>query len=433
MRLQLTACRTTAVAACVAVAAVAAAARADDSIEAATTWFQEPRQGGKGLTVIHPSFGVGFDLGAVVGIHLGYTADVVSGATPAVFTVDAVSSATEFSDTRHAGSAALSFTGRSASLALSSDVGVERDYVNLSVGASATVFLPGKNTQLSLSYSHSFDEVCDRDNSDANGALENRPLSIETCKKRGLFGEDSPAIANDGTPGAGTVWRDLTIDTLQASVTQNFTPTVVGQINVYGSVLDGFQSNPYRRVRVGQVEAQEHHPDVRGRLAVLARANKYVVGARGVVGASVRGYADTWGVEAASAEMSYSQYVGSSLLVRLRGRFYQQTQAKFFKDAFFYQTEGPAGAYFTGDRELAPLRNVLAGAKLSYIAADDAGGEVWGVFDEVMFNLKADVLFYKELPAESPSENPTGIARQYATSTGLIDALVLQLGLRLRY
>jgi len=408
-------------------------ARAEDEVEASTTYFQEPRQTSKGLTVVHPQLGLGFDLGSVVNIHLGYSADVVSGATPKVFSVDAVSTATEFSDTRHAGSFSLGFNGRRSSLAFNGAVAGERDYLSIAVGASASVDLPGKNTQFTLSYMHNMDEVCDRDNDMANGPFEKRALSIEKCNKNFLLGVDSPAQDQMGVVGDGTIWRDLTIDTAQAAVTQNISPTLVAQLSLYGAVLDGFQSNPYRRVRVGLVEAQETVPDVRARIAVSGRVNKYLSKLDSAVGFAVRGYSDTWGVNSVSGEMSYSQYVGRSLLVRFRGRVYQQDAAKFFKDAFFYETESSARAYFTGDRELAPLRDITTGAKLTYVAAKRDGKAVWGLFDELLFNLKADVMFYKELQAESGSANPVGIGTQYATSTGVIDAIVLQIGLRLRY
>jgi hypothetical protein len=40
-------------------------------------------------------------VGRAVDLHAGYAVDIVSGATPALFGVDAISSATEFSDVRH--------------------------------------------------------------------------------------------------------------------------------------------------------------------------------------------------------------------------------------------------------------------------------------------------------------------------------------------
>ena len=48
-----------------------------------------------------------------------------------------------------------------------------------------------------------------------------------------------------------TVWRDLSIDTAQATLTQNLSPTMNLQLALFGQVLEGFQSNPYRRVRIG--------------------------------------------------------------------------------------------------------------------------------------------------------------------------------------
>ena len=66
-----------------------------------------------------------------------------------------------------------------------------------------------------------------------------------------------------------TTWCDLTIDTTQATLTQNLSPTLVLQTSLYGQILDGFQSNPYRRVRVGPNEPQEHMPTTRARGALL--------------------------------------------------------------------------------------------------------------------------------------------------------------------
>ena len=60
-----------------------------------------------------------------------------------------------------------------------------------------------------------------------------------------------------------------------------------------------------------------------------------------------RFYDDTWRVVAGNVELGYSQYVGKNLLLRFYARVYQQSAAKFFKDAFYYQTESTAGEYFT--------------------------------------------------------------------------------------
>lgn len=401
-------------------------AHAEDRVDFTTTWYQEKRRGGLGgLTVIHPQFDVGVDVGDNTSLDAGYSADVVSGATAAVYTADAISTATEFDDTRHEGRLSLGFLGSRSSLSLNVGTGVERDYNSITVGAGGAVDLPGKNTNFALSYTHNFDQVCDRDNA-MIAVLERRPLTgLDPCEKdKGLFGRDVPGM---------TVWRDLSIDTAQATVTQNLSPTAVMQLSLFGQVLDGFQANPYRRVRVGDNEPQESVPDVRARAALSARFNFYVPSVRGAVHLSARGYSDTWGVTSGTGEMAYSQYAGTSLLMRLRARVYQQTSATFFKDAFYYQTESTAGAYFTGDRELAPLRNVLVGGKLSYIRVAEGGQPLLGLFDRVQLNLKGEVLFLDELPADNIDGNLTGIGDQFLSADQLLDAVVLQLGVLLSY
>ena len=54
---------------------------------------------------------------------------------------------------------------------------------------------------------------------------------------------------------------------------------------------------------------------------------------------------------------------------------------------------------------------------------------MWGLFDEVRFELKGDVLLLDELPANPEEDNPDGIDGQFLSSGQLIDAFVLQLAL----
>jgi hypothetical protein len=201
------------------------------------------------------------------------------------------------------------------------------------------------------------------------------------------------------------------------------------QLSVFGQVVQGFQSNPYRRVRVGANEPQEHTPETRARVAFEVRVNRFLPKLRSAAHASARYYSDTWGVNSGTAELAYSQYAGDSLLLRVRARIYQQSAATFFKDAFFYETESAAGEFFTGDRELAPVRNVLLGGKLTLITASDGEKPVWGLFEKLQFLLKGDLLLLDELPADNPNVNSAGTDRQFLTSGQLLDAFVLSLGL----
>jgi hypothetical protein len=405
--------------------AAAAPAHADDRAEVSTSLFAEKRDGGKGgLTVVHPQADLGVDLGRFVTLDASYAADAVSGATSVIYQADAVSSATSFSDTRHEGTLSLGFHGRRSRVSFSATVGTERDYLSRQFGGSASIDLPGRNTTVALAYSHSFDLVCDKDNGTLSPQEAKALTGADACDKSGgLFGKDRPGV---------TRWRDLSIDTAQVTLTQNLTPTMNLQVAGYGQVLEGFQSNPYRRVRVGQNSPQEHIPDTRDRWSVSARLNRFLPRLHGAVHFDGRFYDDTWGVIAGDVELGYSQYIGKSLLLKVHARVYQQSAATFFKDAFYYQTQSTAGAYFTGDRELSPVRNATLGAKLTLITLR-GDKPVWGLFDKLQFNAKADVLLLDVLPADNLADNPMGIDKQFIYGNSLIDAVILQLGLQGNY
>jgi hypothetical protein len=399
---------------------IASVANAEDRAEVSTTVFAERRDGGQGgLTVLHPQADVGTDIGSHVTLDIGYAADAVSGATATTFQVDATTGATKFSDLRHEGHLAFGFQGRRSRITFNGVIGTERDYLTRQIGGSASVDLPGRNTTIGLAYNHNFDATCDKDNADLM-PLERRALTgMDECQKTGLI------LAKD-LPGT-TVWRELSIDTVQATLTQNLSPTMNMQIGLFGQVLEGFQSNPYRRVRVGGNSPQEHIPDTRARWSLTARLNRYIPKLRAAAHLNARFYDDTWRVIGVDAELGYSQYIGNALLVKFRARAYQQSAAAFFKDAFFYETESTAGEYFTGDRELSPVRSILVGSKLTLISVGEEK-PVWGLFDKLQLNLKGDVLFLAPLAADA-ADNPMGIDKQFLNGNGLIDAVMLQLGL----
>ncbi|MCW5806601.1 MAG: DUF3570 domain-containing protein [Deltaproteobacteria bacterium] len=420
MRLQL------ALAAALALAAPTIAA-AEDRAEVSTTFFVESRAGEKGgLTVIHPQALLGFDVGNHVDLAIAYAADAVTGATASVYQADAISSATTFSDFRNEGTLSLGFRGKRSRITFSGTFGVERDYITRAVGGVASIDLPGRNTTVSLAYSHGFDQVCDRGDNNAGSPLAARALiGADPCEKPNLF------YGSDHLDEMGvklTTWRDVTIDTAQATITQNLSPTMNLQVALFGQIQNGFLSNPYRRVRIGSNSPQEHVPATRDRWSLTARVNRYLPRLKGAAHFEARFYDDTWGVIGGNVEMAYSQYLGKPLLVRLFARLYQQTAATFFKDAFFYETEAGAGEFFTGDRELSPVRNVTLGAKLTLITV---GGSkpVWGLFDKLQLNLRGEMMLIDVLPANNLDKNPMGIDQQFIYGTSLIDAVTLQLGL----
>ena len=98
-----------------------------------------------------------------------------------------ISTATSFSDLRNEGTLSLGFQGKRSRINFNTTWGTERDYISRQVGGNASIDLPGRNTTVGLAYTHSFDQVCDRDNGMAM-PLERRALThADPCNKSGGF------------------------------------------------------------------------------------------------------------------------------------------------------------------------------------------------------------------------------------------------------
>lgn len=395
-----------------ALAAAAGAARAEDKVEVKAEYFSEPAHK-QGLDVFHPALGVNVDAHRDFSLDFGYEADVVSGATPRTYgAMDAISSATRFTDTRHSFHGGAELRLGPTAIDAGYTYGFENDYRSHAIDASARVDLWGKNTTFALGYAHNFDATCDVDN---RSAMPTERRSLGSSK--GCFGKT-----------VGLISEPLAIDSYSASWTQVLTPILLSDLSVGLQVLDGFQSNPYRRVRLfGTIEAQESEPLLRQRVAVQARLRLAVTRARAAIGFLGRFYWDTWGVKSGTAEVSWDEWVHPQLLMRLRGRFYQQTRALFYRDAgetLSYEAVGPVGQYFTGDRELSPFRDYLVGFKAAWVRNADERGKVLRWFEQMDLNAKIDLIDYQPLTPLPPNQ---------PRDVGLVNALIAELGLALRW
>jgi hypothetical protein len=391
-----------------------ASARAENRWDTGVSYYTEPA-GNVALHVIHPQTTLKVDAHKALGFNFGYDVDIVTGATARTYgsSADAISSATSFSDNRHQFHGGLQLRLGQSAIDAGYTYGFENDYQSHAVDAAAKVDLWGKNTTFKLGYSHNFDSVCNVDNTGA-APLERRSLT----SSNGCF-----------TGATGLTTEPLAIDTYFASWTQVLHPIVLTDVSVSFQALDGFQSNPYRRVRLfsGTVEAQESQPLLRQRVAVQARMKLALKSIHGAVGVTGRFYWDTWNIKSGNVEVTYDQYLGSKFLIRLRARFYQQSRALFYRDAgemLSYEAVGPVGQYFTGDRELAPFRSWMVGLKGSYLLVSDEKGKLGRVFDALDVNLKVDIV-----AIESLTPLPPNAQRGWQA----IDQILIQLGISLRW
>jgi hypothetical protein len=353
----------------------AAAARAEGAVGAGTTVFHEPGAP-LGVTVVVPQVDADVEVSEGLAVQAGWSADVVSGASVAVVDapaadVDAISSAT-VRDTRHVLGGGVRVRSERTSIEGAYRYGFENDYRSHAFDVSARTELFDRNTALQITYARSFDSVCD-------GEPAQEPvLKARLESSDGCFTDD-PMRSE----------RDLSVQTFQGSWTQNWTAIFNMQATLTAQILEGLQINPYRAVRIGNTAAQEHHPEDRARYALGVGGKVWIRPLAGVISGRVRGYRDTWDILSASAELAYEQSLGAGLRLRGRGRYYAQTGAVFYSDDYVL---APRGQYFTGDRELSPMRTILLGASLRWSLASDTGGRVAGFLDGLELTLKADLL-----------------------------------------
>jgi hypothetical protein len=389
------------------------AAPAWATVEAASnvTVFHEASNAGTPIQVVHPQTDVSADLGRWGNVNAGYEVDMVSGATPRAYGsasetatgVDAVSGATHFSDTRQQVHAGLGVNTALVGLSAAYSYGWEKDYRSHTVSALARGDFLERNFTYSFAYTRNFDSVCDNNNAAAQGPLELQPLpNSDDCFKVGA--ED-------------VVSHKVSTHTFEPALVWTATPRLLLQGGGTLQITDGFQSNPYREVFVGSQgrSPQEHVPTLRQRYALFGRARYAIPEIRAALGGMLRAYRDTWDLRAITADAELLRYLGPSIIVGLHGRYHLQSGVIFYRRAIEYRTLGPAGQYWTGDRELSPLRSALGGVKLAYLRRPQ--NRAW--FEEFELNVKFDVIKY-DVDQGGPSAGRTG-------------AIVSQVGAALRF
>jgi hypothetical protein len=304
----------------------------------------------------------------------GWEADVVSGASvktkagpayAATHSPDVVTTASVH-DLRNLGRGEFTVKGDVTSLTAGYAYGTERDYRSHSLHVSGRADAFQHNSQFELSYARNFDSICDRVQS-ASDLGPTRWVALENS-------------TDCFTSAPGRTTHPIAIDTYEASWTQSWTPVVATQLTYSAQLVDGFQSDPYRSVIIGEgVQAQEHEPNERAREAITARVAWYVRALKGALRAAVRAYHDTWAIDSGSLELEAEKSLGEALRVTLRGRLYRQSGALFWSDDYTGGAPplGPKGQYWSGDRELSPFFSWMIGLRVVWSLAP-ARGRLFG-------------------------------------------------------
>lgn len=322
-----------------ALVALGGAARAEDSFVAKTQIYVDSDH----TTVVSPLVHIAKDAWQGATIGAGFVADVVSSAS-----VDVVSNATQhMSDLRKQVSAGLTQKVSATTISASYIFSSENDYTshNLVVGLSQDLLQ--RNLTLALNYALSLNDV--------------------------------------GRSGDPSFHRELDVHTVDASITQVLDKRTIASLAYTFSYNTGYQASPYRFVHVESTpdfKVPETDPNERLRHAFVLALNRHV-GKDSSVGADVRLYLDDWGVTSFTQQLRYFVNFGNVTL-RLRERFYYQTDASFFQP-HYQQVQ----SYITADRELSNFWELLGGLKLQW--------RLPGVAEGLSLEAKADVFYFSYL------------------------------------
>jgi Protein of unknown function (DUF3570) len=304
-------------------------------------------------------------------VHGGWEADVVSGASVATKAgpaykasqpaADVISTASVH-DLRNVGKGGFTIKKDAVSLDTGYTYSTEHDYRSHSIDASARTELFEHNTQLQIDWSHNWDSVC------------NRVQGPNAKAERFIALEDSTGCFASSNALRSTA--PVSIDSFQGGWSQAWTPIFQTQFLYTAQILNGFQSDPYRSVVLGQgIKAQEHVPDNRTRHSVTGRFNFFLRPLKAALRFMARGYWDTWDVKSVTGDVEFEKYLTDSWRASLHFRYYKQSGSVFWSDDYTGGDPplGPKGAYFTGDRELSPFSSYMGGLRTNYTITPEKG------------------------------------------------------------
>ena len=319
-------------------------------------------------------------------LRAGWEADVVTGASIAVKAGPAyqathtgadVVTAASVHDFRNSAKGGFTLRKDIVSITGGYNYSIEHDYRSNSFNVGARTEPLEHDSQFQIDYAHNFDQVCNRVQTAGNPATLNQPLEDST----GCF-TSNPLRTTD----------PISIDALQGSWSQAWTPVFETQL-IYGAqVTDGFQSDPYRAVIIANgLKAQENVPSDRTRQSLTLKANYYIRPLRSALRLTLRGYYDTWGISSETGELEFEKYFGESFRLLVRGRVYNQSGALFWSDDYTGGAPplGPKGQYWSGDRELSPFWSWLGGVRAIYTFTP-AHGRLLGIMNRAKLGLSFD-------------------------------------------
>ena len=193
-------------------------------------------------------------------------------------------------------------------------------------------------------------------------------------------------------------------------LSQIFTRNWIGAIGFETIADEGYLNNPYRTYRycnagcTGYLTATEKYPHTRTSNAISFRSD-YFLPYRAALHGDLTLFEDSWGINAKTLELGYSQ-PAKKLVLDFRMRYYTQNKADFYRDLFDYADQF---TYMAHHKELSTFDSFSTGITINYEFAKQG----WWIFDKGAVNLSYDRTSFKykdfrdaTLPGYLPGTEP---------------------------
>jgi hypothetical protein len=305
---------------------------------------------GGGVSVDGPSLLVQKKFAEKYAVSANYYMDMVSSAS-----IDVMTTASPYKETRRQGSLGFSMLNGSTEYSLGYTMSRESDYTANTATFDLSQDMFGGLTTVSFGYSQGWDDV--RKNGD--------PAFAQTVDRRNY----------------------------RVGVSQIVTRQLMLGLNYEGITDEGFLNNPYRSVRfvdpespLGYAFQPEIYPRTRNSNAIALDA-RYFLKYRASVHGEYRYYSDSWGIDANSVQLGYTQPWGKKWLFEAGYRWYDQSSADFYSDLF---PREDAQNFLARDKELSSFTSHMFSLGATY----ELPALRWKVLERATLNLYYDRIHY---------------------------------------
>ena len=245
-------------------------------------------------------------------------------------------------------------------------------------------YLHGRFTTFDLGLGYSGEE-------DYNSAYGYLSVAHEMFNKNttlgGVYSHNSDRIYTTKPGDTRQFPRGRETDSYGFSLSQILSRTTLAAIGYNYMSVRGYMGSTQNIVRLSDgTYAEENHPGYRNRNAFVFRINQYIIPTRSAVHFSYRYYTDDWSVDSHDMGVKLYQYLNDELVLRLKYRYYDQSQSFFWAE-----NPIPGQEYNTWDGRMKNIHAHLYGVKFIYdLAKVTAGTALEDIFTDTEANFVMD-------------------------------------------